>query len=161
MARLLFLFVLVPAIELALLIEIGSRIGTFTTLAIIVVTGVLGAALARHEGFGVLRTVQERLARGELPADPLVEGALILAAGALLMTPGFLTDAIGFLCLIPPTRAVIRKLVWHQLRGMIASGRARIHVQADGIDASAGDPGTGDPGTGDPRRDPSKDVSDL
>ncbi|MFQ5416765.1 MAG: FxsA family protein, partial [Myxococcota bacterium] len=79
MGSLLLLFILVPAIELALLIEVGARIGTAATLAIIVMTGVVGAALARQQGLRTIGTIQGDLARGELPAGALVDGAILLA----------------------------------------------------------------------------------
>ena len=96
MGRLLLLFVLVPALELVLLIELGQRIGTLPTLGLIVLTGVVGASLARSQGLRVLQELQRETEAGRLPAEPLVDGALILVAGALLVTPGVLTDAFGF-----------------------------------------------------------------
>ena len=109
MGRLLLLFVVLPAVELALLIEIGQRIGTLETIGLIVVTGVAGAALARNQGLRVLASVQAQLARGEMPADSLVDGLMILLASALLVTPGVLTDGFGFLCLVPAFRAVAKR----------------------------------------------------
>ena len=94
MGRLLLLFIVVPAVELALLIEIGQRVGTLATLALIVASGVLGAALARTQGLQVLANVRTRINAGELPADSLLDGLLILIASALLVTPGVLTDAV-------------------------------------------------------------------
>ena len=116
MGRLLLLFILVPAVELAVLIEIGKRIGTLTTLALIVVTGILGAALARRQGLGVLRAARAEAAAGRLPAASLVDGVIILLAGAVLITPGVLTDIFGFLCLIPISRGWIKTLVWRWLK---------------------------------------------
>ena len=87
MAKLLLLFILVPATELALLIEIGSRIGTINTLLLIVVTGVLGASLASRQGLAVLRQIQDETVRGQMPGSAIVDGVIILVAGIVLMTP--------------------------------------------------------------------------
>jgi UPF0716 protein FxsA len=108
-SRLLVLFVVVPVVELVLLIEIGRQIGTLPTLGLIVVTGALGAYLARRQGLGVLQRVREEMAAGRIPAAPIVDGILILVAGAVLMTPGVLTDAFGFFCLIPPCRELLKR----------------------------------------------------
>ena len=110
-ARLLLLFTVVPLVELFLLIEVGRVIGPWPTVAIVIGTGVIGAWLARIQGFLVLRRVQEDLQAGRPPADGLVDGLLILVAGAVLLTPGMLTDALGFVLLAPPGRRWIRKLV--------------------------------------------------
>lgn len=126
MGSLLLLFILVPAIELALLIEVGARIGTAATLAIIVMTGVVGAALARQQGLRTIGTIQGDLARGELPAGALVDGAILLAAGALLVTPGILTDAVGFLCLVPFTRNAAKRAL--KARFERALREQRIHM---------------------------------
>jgi UPF0716 protein FxsA len=109
--RLLALFTLVPLVELYLLIEIGGAIGVAPTIAIVIVTGVLGAALARWQGLGVLRRLQDDLAAGRPPTDALIDGLLIFVAGAVLLTPGLITDALGLLLLVPAGRAVVRKLV--------------------------------------------------
>ena len=128
MAKLLLLFVLVPATELALLIEVGSRIGTATTLLVIVVTGALGASLAARQGLGVLQEIQRGTAEGRMPGGAIVDGLLILVAGVVLMTPGFLTDVAGFLCLIPATRRAIKRVVRRRLERAAREGRARIVV---------------------------------
>ena len=109
--RLLLLFTFVPLVELYLLIRIGRVIGVVPTIAIVVVTGALGAALARHQGLGVLRRLQEDLVAGRPPTGALVDGLLILVAGAMLLTPGLITDAVGFLLLVPAGRKVVRKAV--------------------------------------------------
>ncbi|HEY5604617.1 MAG TPA: FxsA family protein [Gammaproteobacteria bacterium] len=103
-AILLALFFIVPIIEIYLLIEIGSIIGSLATIIAVVFTAVLGAGLLRTQGFSTLRRVQQTAAQGGLPAIELLEGAMLLVAGALLLTPGFFTDAIGFLCLVPVIR---------------------------------------------------------
>jgi UPF0716 protein FxsA len=115
--KLILLLTLVPLIELFLLVRLTQLWGSFyLTVGIVAGTGLLGAVLARHEGARVWRRANERLARGELPADGLLDGVLILLAGALLITPGLLTDGVGFLLLIPPTRALVRGAVKRRLR---------------------------------------------
>jgi UPF0716 protein FxsA len=109
--RLLLLFTIVPLVELYILVKLGGVIGVWATVAIVIGTGVLGAWLARQQGLGVLRRVQEELAAGQLPADALIDGLLILIAGAVLLTPGLLTDTLGFVLLVPPGRAAVRKVV--------------------------------------------------
>ena len=105
MGRLLLLFILVPAVELVLLIEIGSRIGTLATLALIVGTGALGAILARRQGLRTIRQIQRELEAGRLPTDSLMDGVLILVAAALLVTPGILTDAAPVLLWVQLVRS--------------------------------------------------------
>jgi UPF0716 protein FxsA len=131
---LLLLFIVVPAVELALLIEVGRRIGTLATLGLIVLTGVLGASLARHQGLQVLRRVEQEMALGHLPGGALTDGVLILMAAALLVTPGLLTDVTGFLCLLPGTRRLIKQalLRWFERRLRSGQGQVRIHVVGTG-----------------------------
>jgi UPF0716 protein FxsA len=134
MGRLLLLFVALPAVELALLIEIGERIGTVPTLALILCTGLAGAALARHQGLGVLRALQAETAAGRLPAGSLLDGVLILLAAALLVTPGVLTDAFGFLCLVPAFRAVLKRALRRRLERAVREGRLTVQVHGTGAD---------------------------
>jgi len=101
---LLLLFLLVPVIEIYLLIEVGSMIGAIYTILLVVLTAVVGAALLRWQGFTTLQRVREAMARGEVPAIEMMEGVVLLICGALLLTPGFFTDAVGFLALIPAVR---------------------------------------------------------
>ena len=107
--RLLLLFTLVPLIELTLLIKISNRIHFWPTIALVIVTGVIGAALAKHEGLRTFNHIRVDLNAGRLPADRLVDALLILIAGVLLVTPGILTDGVGFLLLLPPFRSLIRQ----------------------------------------------------
>lgn len=109
---LFIIFLLVPLFEIYLLLEVGSVIGVGWTIFAVVFTAILGAALVRFQGFTTLNRVRSQLNQGELPAVELFEGVFILLAGALLLTPGFFTDTIGFACLTPPIRrAVIRYLI--------------------------------------------------
>ena len=128
MAKLLMLFILVPATELVLLIEVGSRIGTVNTVLIIVATGVLGVSLASRQGLGVLRQIQAETAVGRMPGGAIVDGLLILIAGIVLMTPGLLTDIAGFLCLIPATRRAIKFAIRRRLAAAVREGSTRVVV---------------------------------
>jgi len=103
-AILLAIFLIVPIIEIYLLIEVGTIIGAFPTIFAVVFTAVLGAWLLRIQGFSTLKRVQQTAAQGGIPAIEMLEGAMLLISGALLLTPGFFTDAIGFLCLVPVLR---------------------------------------------------------
>ncbi|MFQ5490285.1 MAG: FxsA family protein [Phycisphaerae bacterium] len=106
---LILLFVALPLAELALLIRIGRAIDVIPTIALVAVTGILGAALARHQGLRSLRRIQTDLHQGIMPAAEMLDGLMILLAGAVLVTPGVITDAIGFALLVPPIRTFVRK----------------------------------------------------
>ena len=119
--RLFLLFVTVPMLELALLIHIGKLIGLWPTLLIVISTGILGAFLAQEQGFAVFRKIQQSLQQGILPTDSLIDGAMILAGGLLLLTPGLITDTIGFVLLLPFTRAPIRETIKNKFRQKLHS----------------------------------------
>ncbi len=123
------LFIIIPAVELVLLIEVGKRIGTMPTLGLIVATGVIGATLARHQGLAVMSRLRGEVGAGRLPTDALIDGALILVAGALLVTPGVLTDAVGFLLLIPLTRMALKRHLRTRFQRAVKEGRANVHVR--------------------------------
>ncbi|MFC7339035.1 FxsA family protein [Haloferula chungangensis] len=114
-SRLLLLFIFVPVIELGIFLWIGERLRLLNTLAIILFTGVLGAALTKSQGLRVLNDFRKSTASGQLPHAAIVEGLIILVAGALLLTPGFLTDAVGFLALVPAVRSKLRKALTQYL----------------------------------------------
>jgi UPF0716 protein FxsA len=107
----LLILLLIPFVELYLLLEVGSFLGVFPTIFMIVFTGVLGIWLFRKQGFATLKRFQDSLARGEVPAYEMIEGPILLLGGAFLIAPGFFTDVLGFLCLIPPARKAIAKYV--------------------------------------------------
>jgi UPF0716 protein FxsA len=109
LARLLLLFTVVPLVELYLLVRIGELVGAWPTIALVLVTGIVGAWLTRLEGLRVLRTVQLELSQGRLPTASLMDGLLILVAGVLLVTPGLITDLCGFALLVPPLRRTVRR----------------------------------------------------
>jgi len=104
---LVFLFIAVPVAEISVLIRIGSAIGPFNTIAFVIFTAVLGAYLVRQQGFATLSKLQQETSAGRVPAMQIAEGVALLFAGAVLMTPGFITDAIGFALLIPPIRQAL------------------------------------------------------
>jgi len=133
MAKLLLLFTVVPIVELVLLLEVGRRIGTAATLLLILVTGVVGAVLARRQGVAALGHIRAELAGGQIPGPTIVDGVLILVAGALLITPGILTDIAGFLCLVPATRRSIRALLSQAF--IRAAGRGMVTVEAQFVDS--------------------------
>lgn len=130
--RLLVLFLVVPFVELALLLFIADRTSWLFTLGLVIVTGVAGSLLARSQGFRTIRRIQSEVAEGRMPADALLDTLLIFVAGALLLTPGVLTDAFGILLLLPPTRGFFR-------RRMVAWVKRRFRVDAftDGAGAAA------------------------
>lgn len=105
--RLFLLFTIVPLIELAILMKLGTIFGVLHTIALVVITGITGALLARSQGLRVVRELQESLSKGHAPTDPIIEGFLVLISAALLVTPGVLTDVIGFILVIPYTRKIV------------------------------------------------------
>jgi UPF0716 protein FxsA len=117
---LLLLFFTIPLVEIIVLLQVGNAIGVLPTVAMVVLTAVLGAGLIRAQGIATLGRVRLELERGELPAVGIIEAAMLLVAGALLLTPGFVTDAIGFLILVPP----LRRRVIHDflLRRVVTTG---------------------------------------
>ncbi|HIO92018.1 MAG TPA: FxsA family protein [Leucothrix mucor] len=105
------LFLIIPIVEIYFLIQVGSMIGAFPTILLILATAIVGAFLLRQQGLSTLSRFQNNLASGTLPAQELIEGIMLAVGGALLMTPGFFTDAIGFFCLIPFTRKAAAKYI--------------------------------------------------
>ena len=120
---LFFLFIVVPLVELSLLIKIGQFIGVGYTLGIVIVTGVTGAYLAKMQGLITLRRIQSEVEQGIMPADKLFDGVMILCSGILLLTPGFITDLIGFMGLIPVTRNLFKQWLKRKIKDMIDQGR--------------------------------------
>jgi UPF0716 protein FxsA len=123
---LLALFIVLPILELALLLRVGEWLGTMNTLALIILTGIVGATLARMEGLRVLRQMQQDLGQGRMPAPYLLDGLMILVAGALLITPGLITDTVGFLLLVPPFRAVLKDGLRRALERKLRRGTVNV-----------------------------------
>ncbi len=101
------LFLLIPIIEIYFLIKVGEVIGAWPTIFLVVLTAVIGAALLRQQGLSTLARLQNNISQGKIPAQEMVEAVMLAVGGALLMTPGFVTDTIGFLCLLPFSRKFI------------------------------------------------------
>ena len=120
---LILLFTAVPVVELSLLIKVGQHIGVVYTLGIVIVTGVIGAYLAKLQGLFVLRKIQEDINQGRMPTDKLFDAVLILCSGILLLTPGFITDLIGFAGLIPFSRNLFKQWLKRKAKSMISQGR--------------------------------------
>ena len=121
--RLLLLFTVVPLVELFILVKLGSVVGVVPTVGLVIFTGILGAWLARQQGFRVLKRLRTDLDQGRLPAEALVDGLLILIAGAVLLTPGLITDGLGFFLLIPQGRAAVRKAVTKRFANRTGAGQ--------------------------------------
>jgi UPF0716 protein FxsA len=127
--RLLLLFTCIPLVELYILLQVGSVIGAANTILLVLFTGILGAFLAQREGIRTLQTIQSVMARGEMPAEPLLDALLILVAGFVLITPGILTDILGFLLLVPATRLRIRGWVKRQLERKLPSINTTVYYR--------------------------------
>jgi UPF0716 protein FxsA len=112
----LLAFIGVPLIEIALFIKVGGLIGLWPTIAIVIVTALAGTALIRHQGLNTLQRAQQEMDAHRLPVRELFDGVCLLFAGALLLTPGFLTDAVGFALLVPPLRRLLGNYVWRALQ---------------------------------------------
>jgi len=113
---LVILFLALPFTELYVLMQVGHALGVLDTIAVMVIISLVGVALARHEGLFVFRKIQECSAAGNVPADEVLDGAIVLAGGLLLVTPGFVTDGVGILLLFPPSRAAVRSYLRRRLR---------------------------------------------
>ena len=144
-------FIAVPLGEMLLLFEVSDRIGSLTTLGLVVATAVIGVQILKRQGFATLSRASQKLQSGQLPAQEIVEGMLLAAAGALLLTPGFITDTIGFVLLTAPLRRPIARYVVHsgmvKAMGGSASGTGFTHSssrsgrqgQPDGANIYEGD----------------------
>jgi UPF0716 protein FxsA len=119
---LVFLFTIVPALEFYLLYSIGGQIGAGNTFLIIIITGIVGASLAKSQGLSIIQKVQSELAQGQVPGKQLAHGFLVFGGGLLLLTPGFLTDILGFSMVIPGSRHVIVAFLSQYVTSGIAKG---------------------------------------
>lgn len=141
----LALFIGVPLIEIALFITVGEHIGLIWTIVIVVLTAILGTAMVQQQGLSAIQRGQAEMQKGQMPVGPMRDGFFLFGAGALLLTPGFLTDAIGFALLIPPIRSWISAWVINRV-----AKSANIHVETSGFGVPPQDeparkppPGTG------------------
>jgi UPF0716 protein FxsA len=122
MPLLLLLFIVVPLVELFVIIEVGQAIGVWPTIGLLFLDSILGAVLLRSQGRTVWRRFNEALSAGRVPHREVFDGAMVIFGGALLLTPGFVTDIFGLLLLIPPTRALIRRFLGRLFVGRVALG---------------------------------------
>ncbi len=169
MAFLALVFIVVPLVELFLLAKIADGIGVMSTIALCVITGIAGAALARQQGVRTLARVQASMAQGQMPESELVDGMLILFAGAVLLTPGVITDAIGFLLLMPWSRAWLKRgamagfkqrVQAHVIRSG-ASGHRSQGPGSHGPDSTPRSPGHAEPHSGGSSRGAAPKVVDV
>ena len=121
--KLFLLFTIVPIVELYLLIKVGKLIGALPTVLLVLAISVAGAWLVRAQGFAILTRIQADLAQGRIPAAGLLDGALALLGGLLLLTPGFFTDFLGLFFLAPPTRAIIKQFLGLWLQNKLSRGQ--------------------------------------
>ena len=147
LGRLILLFLLTPAVELALLIQVDQVIGFWPTVGLIIITGIVGSHLARREGLSTWQRLNRRLQSGDLPGTELADGILILVAGALLITPGILTDVFGFLGLVPFSRAYLRRFVMRWFQRKMEQGTMQVQFGAFG-GAAPGGPSSAGPSPG-------------
>ena len=141
---LVLLFIVVPIAELAVIIQVGQEIGVWWTIAILIADSILGSVLMRSQGRSAWRRFNEAVRAGRVPAREVVDGALVIFGGALLLTPGFLTDILGLVLLLPPTRAFVRALLVRRFAArMVASmgapPRGRVPQQPYDVEGTAVD----------------------
>lgn len=122
LSALIALFICLPLVELALLLKIGEHIGWMSTLGLIVVTGIVGAFLAKREGRQAWVDIHRDMAAGQIPGMALIDGVMILAAGVMLLTPGLITDAAGFMLLTPPGRRWVRRWLSRRFEAKASDG---------------------------------------
>ncbi|MEA3464629.1 MAG: FxsA family protein [Thermodesulfobacteriota bacterium] len=125
--KLIIIFTSIPIIEIYVLLEAGEIIGLWPTIGLIFLTGIAGAYLARTQGSDTARRIQIALEQGEMPTEGLLDGAMILAGGITLLTPGFVTDMIGFCLLLPVTRSLIKEFARKWFKKMVDNGQ--VHIQ--------------------------------
>jgi UPF0716 protein FxsA len=133
LARLFLLFVGVPLLELFVLIQMGQLVGLWPTIGLVVLTGFAGAALAKAEGLRALWKIRGELAKGRIPGQAVLDGFAILLGGALLLTPGILTDLVGFSFLLPPTRKLLMGRIRQSLERRVKTGAIRITAFGPGM----------------------------
>ena len=132
-ALLVLALVLVPIIEIYVLLQVGQQLGALPTVVLLVSLSLLGAWLLRREGARTWNAFREALARGRLPAAEVADGALVIFGGALLLTPGFATDAVGVLCVLPPTRAVLRRMLTRVVARRLGTAGVLGGLAAEGL----------------------------
>lgn len=126
MRYLLLFLIIIPALEIGVLLYSGKTIGVIPTILLIIATGIAGAYLAKQQGLETIRKAQQQISYGKMPGDALIDGICILVGGCLLLIPGFITDLIGFILLLPPTRIVVKPFIKRMFRSMINKGNLTI-----------------------------------
>ena len=126
MRYLFLLIIIIPAMDIGVLLLSGKTIGVWPTLTFIILTGVIGAYLAKREGLQTIRRAQEQLRYGQIPGEAVLDGICILIGGTLLLTPGFITDLLGFFMLFPPTRGLFKFFMKNSFRKWIDKGKIKI-----------------------------------
>lgn len=129
MIRLLALFILIPLVDLLIIIKIGTGIGFWPTLALVVVPGLIGAAMARSQGGAVFSEVKREIASGRLPGAKIIDGLLIFSGGLLLLTPGIITDILGLTVLFPGVRRFYRAFVFHRIWRLLGGRGLRFYLR--------------------------------
>lgn len=127
--KLILLFTIVPLVELAILFKLNTYIGFFSTIGIVIFTGVLGAYLAKSQGREILFRIRHEMQDGRLPGDQLINGLCVLVGGAMLLTPGILTDMAGFTLVIPMTREFVKGFVKDKLQRMVDEGKVNFYFR--------------------------------
>jgi UPF0716 protein FxsA len=127
LGRLFLLFAIIPMIEIYLLIRIGSVLGAFNTILLVLATAFAGAYLARQQGLYTLYRIRSQLEQGLTPAEEMLDAMIIFVAGLVLLTPGFVTDTIGLLLLFPPSRLRFKQYMRRKFDQMIQNGQVHIH----------------------------------
>ena len=143
---LVLLFVVVPIAELYVIIQVGEAIGVWWTIALLIADSVLGSVLMRAQGRAAWRRFNEAIGAGRVPAREVLDGALVIFGGALLLTPGFITDVLGLVLLVPPTRALVRGVLTRRLahRIVVSAGRPRsAEYDVEGTAVDVDPPGLG------------------
>ncbi|MCF6180149.1 MAG: membrane protein FxsA [Geopsychrobacter sp.] len=125
--KLFILFITVPILEIYVLLAVGNTIGLIPTILMVLATGIAGAQLARSQGIALMRSIQFEMAEGRMPTEELIDGAMVLAGGLLLLTPGFCTDLFGFLLLAPFSRCLLKGWLKKMIGRMVANGQVQIH----------------------------------
>ncbi len=137
--RLILLFTVMPLIELYLLIQVGRYLGSFQTIMIVLITGIIGGLLARSQGLSVHRQIKVDLQNGIIPTDSLIDGFFILIAGALLITPGMITDVFGFILMIPFFRGWLKKRLKEILKRKFESGQFQYYSNNQSVNSKEED----------------------
>lgn len=130
--NLVLLFTIIPVLELFLLIQVGGYIGTLNTIAVIILTGIIGAAFAKSQGTRILYEIRSALNQGKIPGKELLQGVMILAGGILLLTPGFITDLVGFSLVFPLTRVFYTRAALSYIKKKYKSGQWHIKTTFPG-----------------------------